>query len=109
MNTGQEWLRERLDQLEQKKAELTERVDRIKADIARGLDADSKEQAGQLENKEVLDALANEATSEIEEIKAALLRMESGSYGLCSSCGEAIDTRRLEARPYALECIDCAS
>ena len=94
--------------LEAKKAELNERIDKIKADIGRGLDADSKEQAGQLENKEVLDALANEATEEIAQVSAALLRMDEGTYGTCSGCGAAIDERRLEARPYALECISCA-
>lgn len=95
--------------MEAKKAELNERIDRIKADIGRGLEADSKEQAGQLENKEVLDALANEATAEVAQISAALMRMEEGTYGVCSGCGEFIDERRLDARPYSLECIDCAS
>lgn len=95
--------------MEAKKAELNERIDRIKADIGRGLEADSKEQAGQLENKEVLDALANEATVEVAQISAALLRMDEGTYGICSGCGQTIDARRLDARPYALECISCAS
>jgi len=94
--------------LEDKKAELNERIEKIKADIGRGLDADSKEQAGQLENKEVLDALANEATEEVAQVSAALLRMEEGTYGICDGCGVLIDERRLEARPYALECITCA-
>ena len=95
--------------LEAQKAELNTRVDKIKADIGRGLDADSKEQAGQLENKDVLDALANEANAEIAEINAALARLEEGNYGICSACGEDIDERRLEALPYAVECISCAS
>ena len=103
------WPQELRGQLEQHKEELARRIDAIKADIGRGLDADSKEQAGQLENKDVLDALANEATEELAEVKAALLRMEEGSYGICSNCGAAIDVRRLEARPYSLECIHCAS
>jgi len=96
------------EQLEQQKAELALRVEKIKADIARGLDADSKEQAGQLENKDVLDALANEATEEIADINASLQRIESGQYGVCAKCGEDIDARRLRARPHATECISCA-
>jgi len=97
------------EQLEHQRDELSRRIDAIKADIGRGLDADSKEQAGQLENKDVLDALAIEATEELAEVKAALQRMDEGNYGTCSSCGKAINTRRLEARPYSLQCIDCAS
>ncbi len=97
------------DRLLQQKAELNTRVDKIKADIGRGLDADSKEQAGQLENKDVLDALANEANEEIAEINAALRRLDEGNYGICSGCGDGIDKRRLAALPYATECIKCAS
>lgn len=96
------------EQLEQQKRELSQRIDAIKADIGRGLEADSKEQAGQLENKDVLDALAIEATEELAEVNAALQRMDEGSYGICAGCGRPIDVRRLEARPYSVECIDCA-
>jgi DnaK suppressor protein len=96
-------------QLELKKAELTERVDKIKADVIGGLEADSKEQAMQLENHEVLDALANEATTELVKINAALQRLESNTYGICTACGAEIDSRRLGARPYSSKCIICAS
>jgi DnaK suppressor protein len=96
-------------QLKQHKAELTERVDKIKADVTGGLEADSKEQAVQLENHEVLDALANEATEELVKINAALQRMDSGTYGVCTACGTEIDNRRLKARPFSSKCIICAS
>lgn len=96
-------------QLDERKAELSERIARIKADIGRGLDADSKEQATQLENKEVLDALANEATEELAKVNAALQRIEHGTYGICTGCGTAIDSRRLAVRPYSSKCITCAS
>ena len=93
----------------QHRAELSERVNKIKADVTGGLEADSKEQAAQLENQEVLDALANEATSELEQISVALRRMDEGTYGTCIQCGAEIDIRRLAAQPYAAKCIACAS
>ena len=93
----------------QEKAELSERLNKIKADVTGGLEADSKEQAAQLENQEVLDALANEATEQLQLITQALQRMEEGTYGTCIGCGTEIDSRRLEARPYAPHCIACAS
>lgn len=96
-------------QLELKKAELTERVRKIKANITGGLEADSKEQAAQLENQEVLDALANEGVIELSKISAALLRMDEGTFGVCADCGEQISQGRLEARPFSSKCIDCAS
>jgi DnaK suppressor protein len=95
--------------LEEQKAALTERVNRIKADVGRGLEADSKEQAAQLENQEVLDGLGNEATAEIANITAALKRMDEGVYGICTKCGVEIDIRRLTALPHSSHCIACAS
>jgi RNA polymerase-binding protein DksA len=105
---NQQGINELRAQLEQQKNELTDRVNRIKADITGGLEADSKEQAGQLENKEVLDELGNEAREELTLINSALQRMDDGSYGICTACGVEIDARRLAVRPHAARCIACA-
>jgi RNA polymerase-binding transcription factor len=94
--------------LEQKKAELGMRLERITANLRRGYEADSKERAKQLEDSEVVDALGNEARAEIAKISAALRRMDAGEFGICVECGTEIDTERLYAHPYALTCIDCA-
>lgn len=92
-----------------KKVELTERLDRITANVRRKLDADSKEQAKQLEDQEVVDALGNEAREELAKISAALTRLEEGTFGACANCGNGIPEARLEAYPYAQECITCAT
>jgi DnaK suppressor protein len=47
------------------------------------------------------------ATHEIQAIDKALKRIESGSYGLCGTCGQKIPGQRLEAIPYAEFCIVC--
>ena len=95
-------------QLERKKRELSTRLERITANLRRGYNADSKERAKELEDSEVVDALGNEAREELANISAALRRIESGDYGICVECGAVIDRDRLEARPYARKCIDCA-
>lgn len=41
-------------------------------------------------------------------IEQALQRMTSGTYGICQRCGRPIGTDRLDARPAAELCIDCA-
>lgn len=64
--------------------------------------------AKELEDTEVVDALGNEAREELSRIAATLQRIEEGSYGQCIECGDAIDKARLEAYPYADECIECA-
>ncbi|MDH3266859.1 MAG: TraR/DksA family transcriptional regulator [Gammaproteobacteria bacterium] len=94
--------------LEQGKAELVARLERITANLRRGLDADSKERAKELEDSEVVDALGNEARAELVKISAALRRMDAGEYGICIECGAEIERGRLEAHPYARKCIDCA-
>lgn len=43
------------------------------------------------------------------QIDAALERIENGTYGICTNCGEPIKKERLEALPYASLCIDCQS
>jgi RNA polymerase-binding transcription factor len=44
----------------------------------------------------------------LEEIEAALKRIEEGTYGVCTNCGKQIAEERLEALPWATLCIDCA-
>jgi DnaK suppressor protein len=44
----------------------------------------------------------------LSESRAALCRLEAGTFGICESCGRAISRQRLEAVPYARLCIACA-
>ena len=43
----------------------------------------------------------------LAEIEAALERLDDGTFGVCTNCGEPIAVERLEARPWATLCIDC--
>ena len=96
-------------ELQAKKLELSQRLERITANLQRGFNADSKEMAKELEDSEVVDALGNEAREEIIKISAALLRLDNGRYGTCSECAEPIEANRLKVYPYADECIECAT
>ncbi|MCW4601676.1 TraR/DksA family transcriptional regulator [Janibacter hoylei] len=55
-----------------------------------------------------VDALARQAREHLREIDAALARLDAGDYGTCERCGRPISAGRLEARPTARTCIDCA-
>ena len=44
-----------------------------------------------------------------EQIAAALQRIDEGTYGTCEKCGQPIAEERLEALPFAMQCIVCAS
>ena len=55
-------------------------------------------------------AQASEARrgQQIVRLKAALQRIESGEFGECIDCGEAIAEARLKNDPAATLCIECA-
>lgn len=52
-------------------------------------------------------ALRRNLEATLQKVEAALQRFEAGTYGVCQSCGKAIDLARLEALPYATLCIQC--
>ncbi|HLA15814.1 MAG TPA: TraR/DksA C4-type zinc finger protein [Candidatus Limnocylindrales bacterium] len=52
-------------------------------------------------------ALRDKARAQLEAVEAALARIEAGTYGRCTSCGNPITPERLEAIPWAEHCIDC--
>jgi len=56
-----------------------------------------------------VDSLLQQARRHLDEIDDAQLRLDEGSYGVCESCGRPIAAARLEARPVARTCIECAS
>ena len=43
----------------------------------------------------------------LRAIEAAIERIDSGEYGVCTSCGEGISIARLQAVPWTSVCIDC--
>ena len=92
-----------------KREELTARLTRLKKNLTSGRSADSQEQAQELENAEVVDALGNEARLELSKIAQALEQMKNDSYGECVSCGEQIPLARLKAYLFADRCIRCAT
>lgn len=42
------------------------------------------------------------------EARAALVRLDRGTFGLCEGCSQPISRARLKALPYTRYCIDCA-
>jgi RNA polymerase-binding protein DksA len=56
--------------------------------------------------RELDGGLEENADHLIEEVEAALGRIEAGTFGTCVVCGKPIGEERLEAVPYATLCID---
>lgn len=51
--------------------------------------------------------LAETESRELEQIEHALQQMREGRYGVCELCGKNIPLARLQALPYATNCIGC--
>jgi RNA polymerase-binding transcription factor DksA len=51
--------------------------------------------------------LSASARQIVDAIDRALARMEAGTYGVCVPAGRRLSLERLEAIPYAEECVDC--
>lgn len=94
--------------LEAQLAELEARQNRLAADLSEPLDRDSDEAAIEKEDDEALEAQGSLVAKEIASVKRALARVEDGTYGICVRCGADIAEARLDARPEAALCIDCA-
>ena len=55
------------------------------------------------------EALAGQLKETLEEVAAAIARLDDGSYGCCEVDGVAINPARLEAMPATRFCIDHAN
>ncbi len=53
-------------------------------------------------------ALLERAEAQLQQVRAALTRLDAGTYGLCQKCGQPIDDERLELVPLTTHCIRCA-
>ncbi|HWF16063.1 MAG TPA: TraR/DksA C4-type zinc finger protein [Acidimicrobiales bacterium] len=51
------------------------------------------------------ERLATELRETLDDVEAALVRLQDGTYGLCEVCGKPIGAARLEAMPAARLCI----
>ncbi|CAN5481568.1 TraR/DksA C4-type zinc finger protein [soil metagenome] len=55
-----------------------------------------------------LTGLSGDRAAQLADVDDALARLLAGEYGACLECGRPIDSARLEARPTAALCIECA-
>jgi DnaK suppressor protein len=63
--------------------------------------------AAQAFSKNVILALSENETRQLGMIDEALRRIEDGEYGECINCGNEINTKRLDAVPWARYDIAC--
>ena len=55
----------------------------------------------------LLSRMGDREKHELDEIHAAWLRLEGGTFGVCEGCGAPLSPARLRAVPTAQYCVDC--
>ena len=95
-------------QLKKRLTELGARLEAIEEELDSHQNRDWEELATEREGDEVLEATGNAGLTEITQIRAALKRIEDGSYGDCQRCGEPIAEARLDVLPWTPFCPACA-
>lgn len=98
-------------QLEQARAQLSREAAR-KAEAGREAGSDSGtadivDRAVTTYSRELNFSQSENETQLLQMVKAALARMQDGTYGQCLNCGREIGIKRLEAVPWTHLCIDC--
>ena len=58
-------------------------------------------------DREIDYTLEENSEQALAQIDDALQRIEDGTFGTCRTCGRPIAPERLEAMPWATQCIDC--
>lgn len=105
-----EELHRRRDELTHQMSSFDDSLGQVRESLGDGTNDDEHDPEGPTMSEEWsrLTGLREEAVAELREIDAALARVAAREYGVCRACGHAIGRPRLEARPYATLCIDCA-
>jgi DnaK suppressor protein len=96
--------------LESRQQELRRMVSRTEQD-GRTVDEDSAQdiadRAASSYNKEFLFHQSNNDRQLLQMVENALSRIREGTFGECVSCGNEINSKRLEAVPWTRHCIEC--
>jgi DnaK suppressor protein len=60
-----------------------------------------------LDVADTLSRLEGRERRQLDEVNAALGRLEAGTYGVCEQCSRPIPLARLRAMPSARYCVEC--
>lgn len=96
-------------ELDERGRELRVRLGRVEDELQSSHSKGFADQVTEREQDEVLEGKEAVFDHELAQIEAAITRIDNGSYGQCSKCGQAIAPARLAAQPEAPLCISCAS
>jgi DnaK suppressor protein len=89
-----------------KQTELQNRLAR-RDDLEVQVSPDEFDARLQLVDREFQSGLLHQTALDLREVRAALVRIEDESYGICADCDEPISLARLNVIPWANYCVKC--
>ena len=92
--------------LKAKEHELSESL-RTREPISFQRTPEPEEEAQRTAEQDLAVQDRNRAAEMLRQTKGALDRIEDGGYGICLSCEQEIEARRLTAVPWAAYCVRC--
>ena len=97
------------DRLVKKRDDILRIVKQKEGDITLGEIGDEADAASQTFEREMMFEMTNGERIILDDIEAALRKIEKGEFGICESCRKKITHERLHAMPWARYCIECQS
>jgi RNA polymerase-binding protein DksA len=104
--------------LEEERQRVLDAISYLHEETPGSLAEQTEEVAGTIDNhlgetatatldREIDYSLEENSEQVLKAIEGALERIHEGTFGICQTCREPISEERLEAIPYATQCIDC--
>lgn len=79
----------------------------IRDGLAIGSSSDELDRTQDASDRDYAMSSLERSSDRLREVRSALRRIESGTFGICSGCEENINPKRLAAIPWAPFCITC--
>lgn len=96
--------------LERKKDEILEAHRKSRQEGREAVETgvqDEGDRATSAHAREFIFSLSETERQQLQLVEEALSRIPDGNFGTCRECGEPIDTKRLQAVPWATRCLKC--
>ena len=100
-------LREFRKSLKNKQGELEQNTNSSRAALAIETSADELDRIQHGQERDLAIGAIDRNAKRLREVRAALSRVDSGTFGICLDCEEAISMKRLVAVPWTTSCIVC--
>jgi len=100
-------LKEIKQHLLEMRAEALARLKDKKDDMPEAEVGDPIDTATQSLDKEILFELSDNSQVLVDQIEAALRKIDKGIYGACESCRAVLPKKRIKALPFARYCVNC--